>query len=164
MHIHKEELNSFSNETMSTQDMITFLEHIDSCNYCLEQLMQTEQAQAPSYLKHQTMKKASSPEVQASRAALVASRKMQLFYYSLQTAVGVIAALFLLFGAAHMELPLLHGSPPVYKEFTADRQLPPERNKLYDFVRGIGNGISEGTGALTQYLNDFPNNLLNGGK
>lgn len=188
MHIHKEELDSFSNGTMNTRNMIVFLEHIDSCDFCLEQMLQEEQAllpdpvspaiqtipsstriQAPAYMKHQILKKAASPEVQASKAAVAASRRMQLFYYSLHTAVGVAAALFLLLCAANVELPLFHRNFPVYKEFSTTADSPaakeniPIRNQLYDFSRNIGRELTEGTGALTQYLKNFPNNILNGG-
>ena len=76
MHIHKEELDSFENNSLNSQDMIAFLEHLDTCDFCLEQLIQEESVnsiQAPAYLKKQIMKKAASPEIQASKAAAAAS-------------------------------------------------------------------------------------------
>lgn len=177
MHIHEEELNRFQKENLSTSDMIAFLDHLDGCDFCLEQLLREEQIsqrttriQAPSYMKQQILRKATSPEVQASKAAIATSHRAQLLYYSLQTAVGIVTALFLLFTAANAELPLFHRDFPIYREFSpADvssfkDEAPSARNRLYDFARNIGSEISEGTGTLTKHLKDFPNNLLNGGK
>ena len=40
MHIDNNDLKKFQSDTMNTEDMIAFLEHIDQCDYCLEQLME----------------------------------------------------------------------------------------------------------------------------
>ena len=69
MHIPQDELQKFQNGTMDTEEMIHFLEHMEHCDFCLDQLLQdeeTDSAPAPSYLQEEIMKKASSPEVTAS--------------------------------------------------------------------------------------------------
>lgn len=167
MHIHKEELDSFENNSLNTQDMIAFLEHLDTCDFCLEQLIQEESVnciQAPVYLKKQIMKKAASPEIQASRAAAAASCRMRLFYHGLQTAFGIMAALFLLLCSGNIDLSIRHQNPPVPIECVREPETPEHRNQLYDFTRSIGIEISKSTDTFTKYLNEISNKILNGGK
>lgn len=67
MHIPQDELQKFQDGTMNTDEMIYFLEHIDQCDFCLEQLLQDEETSsehAPAYLQDKILKKAASPEVQ----------------------------------------------------------------------------------------------------
>ena len=64
MHIPQDELQKFQSGTMDTEEMIHFLEHMEQCDFCLDQLLQEEEtasAPAPSYLQEEIMKKASSP-------------------------------------------------------------------------------------------------------
>ena len=54
MHIPQDELQKFQDGTMNTDEMIHFLEHIDQCDFCLEQLLQDEETSsehAPAYLQ-----------------------------------------------------------------------------------------------------------------
>lgn len=70
MHIPQDELQKFQSGTMDTEEMIHFLEHMEQCDFCLDQLLQEEEtasAPAPSYLQGRNYEKASSPEVTASR-------------------------------------------------------------------------------------------------
>ena len=70
MHIPQDELQKFQDGTMNTDEMIHFLEHMEQCDFCLDELLQNEDAAseyAPSYLQDEILKKAASPEVQASR-------------------------------------------------------------------------------------------------
>ena len=167
MHLPKEELEAFETNTLNTQDMIAFLEHLDTCDFCLEQLLREERAnciQAPAYIKNQIMKKAVSPEIQASRAAAAASGRMRLFYHGLQTAFGVITALFLLFCSGNIDLPARLHDSPVPIERVQEPETPKHRNQLYDFAQGIGMEISKGTDTFTKYLNQISNKVLNGGK
>ena len=78
--------------------MIAFLEHLDQCDFCLDQMIEEEirntDQPAPDYLAEQILNRAAAPDVQAAKAVRTTSRKMQLFYYGLRTATGMIAALF----------------------------------------------------------------------
>ena len=97
MHINKKDLIEFDNGNMNTQEVIEFLSHLDHCDFCLDQMMEQEDSStdtAPPYLMEQILNKADSGEVQLTRAANKASRKIQLLHYSLQTAAGVMVALF----------------------------------------------------------------------
>ena len=70
MHIPQDEFQKFQDGTMNTDEMIRFLEHMNQCDFCLDELLQNEDAAseyAPSYLQDEILKKAASPEVQASR-------------------------------------------------------------------------------------------------
>ena len=54
MHIPQDELQKFQSGTMDTEEMIHFLEHMEQCDFCLDQLLQEEEtasAPAPSYLQ-----------------------------------------------------------------------------------------------------------------
>ena len=40
MHIPQDELQKFQSGTMDTEEMIHFLEHMEQCDFCLDQLLQ----------------------------------------------------------------------------------------------------------------------------
>ena len=65
MHLSKENLESFHKGEMDTQTMIRLLEHADSCDFCLQQLLEKEEdpanVPAPAYLKGEILSQASSP-------------------------------------------------------------------------------------------------------
>lgn len=88
MHIPQEELQKFQDGTMNTDEMIHFLEHIDQCDFCLEQLLQDEETSsehAPAYLQDKILKKAASPEVQTSRKIHETAYWMKLLCTGLRT-------------------------------------------------------------------------------
>lgn len=159
MHIDNRELDKFRNNEMETQDMIAFLEHLDDCEYCLEQMIQQEEGKsikAPAYLKQQILDKASGREVQAAKAVSETSQKIQMFYYGIRTAAGVLAALLLLFTVGQWDLSAISQGKAVQTEREAEKTYErQQRNQLYDFTREIGTGISQSTGVITDYLNDF---------
>lgn len=167
MHIEKNDLKNFQSNTMDTQDMIAFLEHLDQCSFCLDQLIHEEEETCslttPVYLKEQILTKAASPDVKAVKAASETSRRMQLFYYSLRTAAGVVAALFLLFTVSQVDFTSIQPKPSVHTE-THQPSARPGSSHLSDFTQEIGKGISDGTRKFTSYLSDFSNKLVNGGK
>lgn len=60
MHIPQDKLQKFQDGAMNTDEMIHFLEHIDQCDFCLEQLLQDEETSsehAPAYLQDKILKK-----------------------------------------------------------------------------------------------------------
>ena len=60
MHIPSDELQKFQNGTMDTEEMIHFLEHMEQCDFCLEQLIQDEETSsehAPAYLQDEIHRK-----------------------------------------------------------------------------------------------------------
>src|SRR5699024_11613974 len=88
-HIQKNNIEKFHQGTgIDTGDMIRCLEHLDHCDYCLEQMILEESAgsetRAPSWLSDEVLGRAASPEVQAAKMLSDASRRSRLFYYRLQ--------------------------------------------------------------------------------
>lgn len=165
MHIDKNDLIEFDNGTMSTQQIIELLSHLDHCDSCLDQMIEQESHNSvtvPSYLTEQIMNKTASSEVQFARAANKASRKVQLLRYSLQTAAGVAAALLLLFSIPSVDFSELRAN----HYSTQTERTVPERggSQLYDFSRGINQSICDGTSFLAQYISDFSSKIMNGGK
>lgn len=161
MHISEKEKQNFRDGNMTTEDTIAFLEHLDSCDFCLEQLVQEEHfAATPAYLKEQILQTALSPEVQVTKAAHTTSHRMQTFYYGLRTALGVATALFLLFSIDQIEFAPHTWSPEVKTEAPVTR---PSGSRLYDLSQKFGQSLTDSTTTVTEYLNDFSNKLLNGG-
>ena len=106
MHIPQDELQKFQSGTMDTEEMIHFLEHMEQCDFCLDQLLQEEEtasAPAPSYLQEEIMKKASSPEVTASRKIRETAYWFRLLCAGLRTAVGMGVALIMLFSVSQSD-------------------------------------------------------------
>ena len=149
MHIDKNDLIEFDNGTMSTQQIIELLSHLDHCDSCLDQMIEQESHNSvtvPSYLTEQIMNKTASSEVQFARAANKASRKVQLLRFSIPS-------------VDFSELRANHYS-------TQTERTVPERggSQLYDFSRGINQSICDGTSSLAQYISDFSSKIMNGGK
>lgn len=169
MHVQDKTLEKFSdNDKMNTEEMIAFLEHLDQCDFCLEQMIenesQTREVSAPDYLSEQILQRASAPDIQAARAVRRTSRKMQLFYYGLRTATGVIAALFLLFTVQRIDFSTLHtfSYSKTRERSTASGQEAPS-GSISRFTERISSGLSRGVDAGFDYIEDFSNKLFNGG-
>ena len=100
MHIPSDELQKFRDGAMNTDEMIHFLEHMEQCDFCLEQMIQDEETSsehAPAYLQDEILKKAASPEIQTSRKIHETAYWMKLLCTGLRTAVGMGVALIMLF-------------------------------------------------------------------
>lgn len=168
MHISEKEKIDFQSGRMSTEETIAFLEHLDECDFCLDQLMQEEElypAVTPLYLKDQILKTALSPEVQITKAVRTTSKRMQHFYDGLRTAFGVVMALFLLFAVDLADLPQSRNFQSVQAEVQERAAQSRQKGKrLYDLSCKIGEGLSDGTERVTEYLNDFSSKITwNGG-
>ncbi|MDO4308334.1 MAG: hypothetical protein Q4C77_16055 [Eubacteriales bacterium] len=168
MHITQDELDKFQNDSMNTEEMIAFLEHMDYCDYCLEQILNFEKSsdiQAPAYMKDQILTKAATPTVQAGKTVSSASYRMQLFYCGLKTAAGVLMALILLFGITEMDFASITPDHTIQTEIPERPSLSENRsNHLYHFSQEVNRGLTEGSQTLTEYLNEFSNKIINGGK
>lgn len=164
MHIDKNDLIEFDNDTMNEQELIEFLSHLDHCDSCLDQMIEQENhspVTAPSYLAEQIMDKAISSEVQFARAANKVSRKVQFLRYGLQTAAGAAAALLLLFSIPDIDFSELRSN---CSSVQSERTVQEHSSQLYDFSRDINQSICDGTSSLVQYISDFSSKIMNGGK
>ena len=111
MHINSNDLNNFQNEEMNTDEIIAFLEHMNHCDYCLNQLVDeyTDHASsAPAYLKGTIMERVTAPDIQIQKTAADATYKMRFFYEGLRTVVGVVLALVMLFSLGQMDFVSNH--------------------------------------------------------
>lgn len=168
MHISQDEIKKFQDDSMSIEEMIAFLEHMDDCDYCLEQVLNYEKdsdIQAPAYMKEQILTKAATPIVQTGKTLTTASYRMQLFCCGLKTAAGVLMALFLLFSVSEVDFASIAPESGIFTEFPEMPSLPEKRSShLYDFSQNLNQGLTEGSKTLNNYLNVFSNKIINGGK
>lgn len=169
MHIQETSLKKFTDsDAVTTEEMIDFLEHLDQCDFCLEQMIEEEIQNTcqptPDYLAEQILNRAAAPDVQAAKAVRTTSRKMQLFYYGLRTATGVIAALFLLFVIQQADFSTFSRvSMPEFDKsavYTEDSAHP---ETLSRFSQNISTGLSHSSDKLSDYMRNFSNKILNGG-
>lgn len=169
MHIQETSLKKFTDsDAVTTEEMIDFLEHLDQCDFCLEQMIEEEIQNtcqpAPDYLAEQILNRAAAPDVQAAKAVRTTSRKMQLFYYGLRTATGVIAALFLLFVIQQADFSTFSRvSMPEFDKsavYTEDSAHPETLSRL---SQNISTGLSHSSDKLSDYMRNFSNKILNGG-
>lgn len=165
MHIDDNTLEKFQNNKMDANDMIAFLEHLDKCDYCMEQMLEQETMDSPitspDYLKEQILARASSLDVKAEKSVSETSHRMRLLYEGLHTAVGVLVALFLLFCIVQTD----------FTSFGARQNSAPvqiQQNNLsghlQDFSQNINEGLSNGSVTIRNYLNEISNKIALGGK
>lgn len=167
MHIDKNALDKFQNNEMETKDMIAFLEHLDNCDYCLDQMINRESqdppAAAPVYLKEQILARTASMDVKAEKSVAETSYKMKLLYEGLHTAVGVLVALLLLFSISQAEFSSFGARQTAVIEQTEQTERPGTTNHLKDFSIGISEGLSNGSDKISDYLSNLSKKIANGG-
>lgn len=164
MHIPQDEFQKFQDGTMNTDEMIRFLEHMNQCDFCLDELLQNEDAAseyAPSYLQDEILKKAASPEVQASRKIHEIAYWMKLLCAGLRTAVGMGVALIMLFSVSQTDFTALHPSPETKVKISSSLDIGSGLNQL---SREVGSQLSEHSQKISNNLNDLTNKIINGGK
>lgn len=164
MHIPQDELQKFQNRTMDTEEMIHFLEHMEQCDFCLDQLLQEEEtasAPAPSYLQEEIMKKASSPEVTASRKIRETAYWFRLLCAGLRTAVGMGVALIMLFSVSQSDFTTLRPSRETRTKISSSFNIGSGLNWISEQV---GSHLYEHSQNISDTLNDLTNKIINGGK
>ena len=163
MHINNNDLSTFQNQEMNTDELIAFLEHLDTCDYCLDQLMNdqsNESPAAPAYMKETIMRRATAPDTQVQKATANATYRMRLFYEGLRTVVGVVLALIMLFslGQINWVTPQIPESKAESAEARRDA-----RESFLNFSDGITGGFSDGSKKVVDYINSISNTITNGG-
>ena len=144
MHINSNDLNNFQNEEMNTDEIIAFLEHMNHCDYCLNQLVDeyTDHASsAPAYLKGTIMERVTAPDIQIQKTAADATYKMRFFYEGLRTVVGVVLALVMLFSLGQMDFV----SPQLPQSTAKSSET---RREIRTSLRNFSNGIIAIAGGL----------------
>lgn len=163
MHIDKKDLIKFQNGTMTPEETVAFLTHIEKCDFCLNQMIEAEDNDpvcAPAYLMSETLEKADSIEVSLARTTRKVSHKFQLLRYSLRTIVSVTASLALLFGIGNIDISSLQPAYNVQASTTIHER---KINTFSNVTKDIGQTISVNTHHLTQSLNDLSSKIMNGG-
>ena len=166
MHIDKNALEKFQNDDMETKDMIAFLEHLDKCDYCLDQMINRESQDSPAapvYLKEQILARTASMDVKAEKSVAETSYKMKLLYEGLHTAVGVLVALLLLFSISQAEFSSFGARQTAVIQQTEQTERPETTNHLKDFSIGIREGLSNGSDKISDYLSNLSKKIANGG-
>lgn len=164
MHIPSDELQKFRDGAMNTDEMIHFLEHMEQCDFCLEQMIQDEETSsehAPAYLQDEILKKAASPEIQTSRKIHETAYWMKLLCTGLRTAVGMGVALIMLFSVSQTDFTALHPSPETKVKISSSLDIGSGLNQL---SREVGSQLSEHSQKISNNLNDLTNKIINGGK
>lgn len=164
MHINNNDLEKFQSNVMNTDEAVSFLEHLEQCNYCLEQLMehseQDTQIVAPAYMKETIMKRITAPDTRVQKAAVDTTHKMQIFYEGLRTVMGVALALIMLLSLRETNL-FTPNVPKSITEVTAARQ--ETKNSLRSLSNSLTDGLCSGPQMLTEYINNLSNTITNGG-
>lgn len=139
---------------MTPDETAAFLSHIQTCDFCLEQMLEFESNNpicAPAYLMSETLEKADSIKV---------SHRFQLLRYSLRTVASVAASLILLFGIGNIDISSLQ---PAY-DVQASTIIHDRKASIFsDFTKDISQTISVNTHYLTKSLNDLSSKIMNGG-
>lgn len=125
------------------EEWIQILERLSS-NENLDVQMSASR-QAPAYLKEQILERKAMADVQAAAAVHRTSKKMQLFYYSLKTAVAVAAALLLLFSVSGYEENRV--AAPTKKENVAGQ---------------LTRKMNDGSSRITDFLSEFSYRIVQG--
>lgn len=124
------------------------LEHIASCDYCAEQFAdyveQQELLTAPKHMQDSIMTRSKQLDIQVIAKSNRASKKLQLFYYSLKVGFATAFALGMLFSMS----PISGFSDTVY--------MPPAPRESYD----TRNAWYDKANQFTNKLNDFKNQLF----
>ena len=164
MHIPQDELQKFQDGTMNTDEMIHFLEHMEQCDFCLEQMIQDEETSsehAPAYLQDEILKKAASPEIQTSRKIHETAYWMKLLCTGLRTAVGMGVALIMLFSVSQSDFTTLRPSRETRTKISSSFNIGSGLNWISEQV---GSHLYEHSQNISDNLSDLTNKIINGGK
>ena len=127
---------------------VSDLEHLASCDYCMEQfadyIEEQELLSAPRYLKEDILKKSRQLDVQIVAKSNQASKKLELFYYALKVGFATVFALVFLIMAPSLAGPsfstgIAHASGTHYREAKPFSRLYEQALDITDIINGITN-------------------------
>lgn len=151
MHIEQEVLKRFHEGLLQTDELITVLEHTQTCSFCAEKLMKIDTddvVQAPAYLKDSIMKRTQMPDIKAKVQIRTTSKRAELFLYSLKTTAAVLGALILLVSVSYVN--------------TSDMMMDQNNKRSESFT--IGEQLHEKSNEVVNIMNYFSNRIINGGR
>lgn len=154
-HITEKMWIALTEDTISQDDFMQILEHTGECTWCAERLaeilMQDDAAgEAPSYLPEQILERTKQLDVQATVTIKQTSKKLQLFLYSLKVGAAVAFSLLVLGVTANFQdVSFTQLEVPVVEQ--------EEKETVLDKV-------NQAADSVTEKMNEFANQILNGGK
>lgn len=123
-------------EPVTTED----LQHLLSCEFCMEQFADHIEAghmlTAPRNMKAAILERSQKLDVQVIAKSNHASKRLQLFYYSLKVSFAAACALGLLIWSP--QLPLIQRTPPAFMEEDSGFS-----NRLFQRTRSLSDTINE---------------------
>lgn len=123
------------------------LEHISSCDYCLNKYMDfinKDLITAPLYMKENIIRATNNPYKKVVKVGKEKTRQIQLFIYSLKVATATIGALItLLIFTTSFEITSksINQPPKLINETTVSTQLRENVDYLNDFLLNFSNTI-----------------------
>lgn len=149
MHIEDEELKKLQKGILEPDRLVYVLEHITTCDYCTDKLMNLEVEEiipAPAYLKDKMIKRTQMLDVKAEIQIKTTSKQAQLFMYGLKTTAAVLGALLLLFSVGQFKT-------------TSNIEL---MNKTVSTI-SWSNQLNEKSNYVANIMNQYSNQIINGG-
>ncbi|HBI73852.1 MAG TPA: hypothetical protein DEG06_05040 [Lachnospiraceae bacterium] len=127
-HISQADLSFFLQDKMSSEEKVTFLEHICSCDYCSDLLAQSIEAElitAPVDMKANIISTISRPDQLVAKKVKEVSKRMQFLLYSLKVSAAAIGALIVLLAMNVNYTPNSPSRTEIRKEISIDRYNAP---------------------------------------
>lgn len=121
------------------------LEHLLSCEFCLEQFADRIEAgqmlTAPRNMKAAILERSQKPDVQVIAKSNHASKRLQLFYYSLKVSFAAACALGLLIWSP--QLPIIQRTPPTFieEDFSFSDQFFQHTRNFSDTINKLSNKL-----------------------
>ena len=167
MHINDRELEQFHDNKLNTATTMNFLEHLEHCDHCLDQIIQETEAgltYAPGYLEKQILQKASSLEIQTEKSVRETSRRMLRFWEGVRTAIGMAAALLLLFGISQPNWSsLITKRTPTALESTTSCRNSTSGRELQAFTNELNEQLYNKADNIGNFLSSISSKTINGG-
>lgn len=160
MHLSQKDFMKFQSGSMTTEETIHFLQHLDQCNYCLEQMLQQEIPEtasiAPAYLKDEILTRAQASNIKIKRVTSRTAHKLKLFHEGIRTVAGVALALVMLFQLGQ-GIQFTPSTPKPVRSFRETQTV------LQSFSCGITDGMASNSQKLIERITFFSNIITNGG-
>lgn len=129
------------------------LEHLVSCDFCVEQFADYIEAQellaAPRYLKEDILKRSHQFEVQIVAKSNQVSKKLELFYYTLKVGFAAVFAIAFLAIAPSLTSPAF--PTPIAYGPVSQSQEPRPFSRLFDGALRITDKLSDLAGQLYEF-------------
>lgn len=170
-HISEEMWIALEKNTILPETYMQILEHTGQCTGCADRLaaiLDPEQETAcgsdrtsvipPVYLKEQILERTRQMDVQTAAAVRKTSARMQLILYSLRVGAAVLVSVLILgITAVLKQADAFEAGQNRWEEIRSEETDPTEKRSVLKKMNEAADGAAE-------KLNNFTNQLINGGK